>query len=259
MSRLQAIARRLPGWARSGLGEARDAVHFLAGVAALWFAMTWIAFAFFFIPSESMQPTLEVGDRILVSKWAYGYSRHSLPLGLGDHLPDNWDGRLRWADPQRGDVVVLRDTRQNLTLIKRVIGLPGDEIAVRGGRLHINGSAVERELLGLRSYRQFHGYPEVVEVAHYVETLPGGFSHEIYERSDREHLDEFGPVIVPAGRVFLMGDNRDNSTDSRADGGPGFVPFSQVIGRAETVPFTFARCRTEPGLYCPHGRVWHWL
>lgn len=259
MSRLQDIARHLPEWARSGLGEARDTVRFLAGVAALWFAMTSVAFAFFYIPSESMQPTLEVGDRILVSKWAYGYSRHSLPLGLGDQLPDSWDGRLGWAVPERGDVVVLRDTRQSLTLIKRVIGLPGDEIAVHEGRLYINGNLIERELVDVRSYRQHHGYPEIVEVAHYVETLPGGFTHEIYERGDRDRLDEFGPVIVPADRIFLMGDNRDNSTDSRADGGPGFVPMSHVIGRAETVPFTFARCRTEPGLYCPSGRVWHWL
>tara|TARA_R110002073_G_scaffold4321_2_gene28513 strand:- start:37 stop:816 length:780 start_codon:yes stop_codon:yes gene_type:complete len=259
MSRLEAIARRLPGWARSGLGEAGDAVNFLAGVAGLWFAMTSVAFAFFYIPSESMQPTLEVGDRILVSKWAYGYSRHSLPLGLGDRLPDSWDGRIGWAVPERGDVVVLRDTRQNLTLIKRVIGLPGDEIAVREGRLYINGNQVERELVDRRSYRQYHGYPEVVEVANYVETLPEGFSHDIYERDDHQYLDEFGPVIIPAGRVFLMGDNRDNSTDSRAADGPGFVPMSHVIGRAETVPFTFARCRAEPGLYCPAGRVWHWL
>tara|TARA_R110002124_G_scaffold53430_12_gene153272 strand:- start:559 stop:1338 length:780 start_codon:yes stop_codon:yes gene_type:complete len=259
MSRLESITRHLPGWARRGLDEAGEAVNFLAGVAGLWFAMTSVAFAFFYIPSESMQPTLEVGDRILVSKWAYGYSRHSLPLGLGDHLPDSWDGRIGWAVPDRGDVVVLRDTRQNLTLIKRVIGLPGDEIAVREGRLYINGNVVERERVGQRSYRQFHGYPEVVEVEHYVETFPEGFQHEIYERDDRQYLDQFGPVIIPAGRIFLMGDNRDNSTDSRAADGPGFVPISHVIGRAETVPFTFARCRSEPGLYCPSGRVWRGL
>ncbi|WP_417468820.1 signal peptidase I [Maricaulis sp.] len=259
MGDLEGIARRLPRWARHGLGEARDTVRFFAGVAGLWFAMTSVAFAFFYIPSESMQPTLEVGDRILVSKWAYGYSRHSLPLGLGDRLPDAWDGRLGWAEPERGDVVVLRDTRQNLTLIKRVIGVPGDEIAVREGRLYINGAPVERELVDVRTYRQFHGYPEIVEVAHYIETLPGGLTHDIYERDDRQYLDEFGPVIVPAGRIFLMGDNRDNSTDSRAADGPGFVPMSHVIGRAETVPFTFARCRAEPGLYCPSGRVWRGL
>lgn len=256
---MRGLSRFLPSWARGGLDEAAEAMRFLAGVAGLWFAMTSVAFAFFYIPSESMQPSLEVGDRILVSKWAYGYSRHSLPLNLGDRLPDGWDGRIGWATPQRGDVVVLRDTRQDLTLIKRVIGLPGDEVEVRAGRLIINGELVERELIDVLSYRQFHGYPEVVQVAHYTETLPGGFTHEIYERGDHEHLDEFGPVIVPAGRVFMMGDNRDNSTDSRAVDGPGFVPFSHIVGRAETVPFTFAHCRAEPGLHCPSGRVWRGL
>lgn len=249
----------LKNWARAIRDDVVEGARFLGGVAAIWFGMTSVAFAVFFIPSESMQPTLEVGDRIYVSKWAYGYSRHSLPLGLGELLPESWDGRLAWSSPDRGDVIVLRDTGQELTLIKRVIGLPGDEIAVRDGRLYINGDQVQRELVETRVYRQHNGLPAVVEVAHYIETLPGGGQHSIYERSDRYRLDDFGPATVPADHVFLMGDNRDNSVDSRAQGGPGFVPFNAIIGRAETVPFTFETCTEEAGLYCPRGRVWRGL
>lgn len=238
--------------------DVSEGARFLAGVAAIWFGMTSVAFAVFYIPSESMQPTLEVGDRIYVSKWAYGYSRHSLPLGLGDSLPDSWNGRIGWASPERGDVIVLRHPQNGLVLIKRVVGLPGDQLEVRRGQLIINGETVQRDFVETRVYREHDGFP-VVEVAHYRQTLPGGAEHSIYERSDRGRLDDFGPVTVPNGHVFLMGDNRDNSVDSRDQNGPGFVPLDHVIGRAETVPFTLERCEREDGLYCPQGRVWRGL
>lgn len=256
MSRKFRLLRRLPRWVRSGLREGVEAVRFFSGVVAIWFAWSSIAFATYYIPSESMQPTLEVGDRIIVSKWAYGYSRHSLPLGLGHWLPDSWDGRIGWAEPERGDVIVLQSPREDLVLIKRVVGVPGDSIEVRNGRLIINGDLVSRAETEARRYRQYNGFPAVVDVMAFEEELPGASTHWIYERTDRHPLDDFGPISVPAGHVFLMGDNRDNSIDSRAEGGPGFVPMANIIGRAETVPFTFERCDHEPELHCPTGRVW---
>ncbi|GLK50616.1 signal peptidase I [Maricaulis virginensis] len=239
--------------------EVGEAVNMFAGVAAVWFGFTSLAFATYYIPSESMQPSLEVGDRIVVSKWAYGYSRHTLPLGLGSLLPENWDGRIGWGSPRRGDVVVLWDDRQDLTLIKRVIGVPGDIVAMREGRLFINGAQVDRTLIEARTYRENADPRDAVRVRLYEERLPGGRTHPIYERGDDNWLDEYGPEVVPAGHVFVMGDNRDNSADSRAPEGPGFVRFENIVGRAETVLYTFERCRHEDGLYCPRGRVWRGL
>lgn len=239
-----------------------ETVVTLATVAAIWFGFTSLAFATYYIPSESMQPSLEVGDRIVVSKWAYGYSLYtlSLPLGLGRMLPASWGkGRIGWARPQRGDVVVLWDDRQELTLIKRVIGVPGDTVEIRDGRVYLNGELVPRILEARREYREDAGLQRIVAVDLFEETLPGDRTHPIYERGDHEWLDEFGPVVVPAGRVFVMGDNRDNSADSRAPDGPGFVPYARIVGRAETVLYTFEHCRREEGLYCPRGRVWRGL
>jgi len=240
--------------------EALEIGRFLGGVAAVWLGLVTFGFAAFHIPSESMQPSLEVGDRVLVSKWAYGYSRHSLPLGLGYALPDSWNGRLAWHSPRRGDVIVFRDERQNppRNLIKRVIGVEGDVIEVRDGRLYINGEAVPRIMEEIRNYRE-HPTGAVQTVTHYTEVLPGDREHAIYERSDNYRLDDYGPMTVPPGTVFVMGDNRDASNDSRAPGGPGAVPLANVVGRAETVLFTFESCRREEGLYCPRGRVWRGL
>ncbi len=240
---------------RKAAGEASEIVSFLGGVAAVWFVLVTFFFAAFHIPSVSMQPSLEVGDRVLVSKFAYGYSRHSLPLGMGYLLPDSWSGRIFGSLPERGHVVVVRDPDQNLNLIKRVIGLPGDRIEMRSGRLYINGDRIPREPLGERTYRDYTGAE--VSVAVYDETLPGGFEHVIYERTDAGTYDDVGPFLVPENQLFLMGDNRDASSDSRA--GLGYVHKDEVVGRAWTVLFTFANCREEDGLHCPAWRVWRGL
>ncbi len=248
-------AKALVRYAVKELGET---VRFLAGVAAVWLGLVTFAFAAFHIPSESMQPNLQVGDRVLVTKFTYGYSRHSLPLGIGYLLPDSLSGRvLDFYEPAPGDVVVVRDPDQSLNLIKRVIGQPGDTIEVRGGRLHINGRPTRREPIDVKRYRDRAG--QIVQVTEYLETLPNGRSFPIYERSDQGPLDNAGPYRVPEDHVFLMGDNRDASADSRVAAGLGYVHRDEVVGRAETVLFTFARCRDEPGLTCPGWRVWRGL
>ena len=242
--------RRFGGKAMSEVGET---IRFLAGVVAVWFVLVTFVFAAFHIPSESMQPAIQVGDRVLVSKFAYGYSRHSLPLGLGYHLPDSWSGRLFGSTPHRGDVVVVRDPAQGINLIKRVVGLPGDRVEMRDGRLYINDELVPRDPEGVVRYRDREGDP--VEAAVYLETLPGGDVHEIYERSDNALLDNVGPFNVPENHLFLMGDNRDASLDSRASRGIGYVHRDLVVGKAWTVLFTFASCRREEGMTCPGWRV----
>lgn len=255
--------KRLAG---NAAGEVMDTIRFFAGVAGVWLTIITFLFAPFHIPSESMQPSLEVGDRVLVSKWAYGYSRHSLPLSSGYYLPDNWDFRVFPRNPERGDVAVFRTPETRRNLIKRIIGLPGDVIMVQNGRLYINGEMVEREPIGERSYVEHRG-GQVVTVDAYLETLPNGAVHVIYERSDSYPLDNAGPFRIPAGHVFAMGDNRDSSTDSRVPpnpqypqaGGPGYIHLTEVVGRAETVMFTLNRCRRQDGLYCPTGRVWRGL
>lgn len=245
------LFRRLAGKAADEFGET---TRFLGGVIAVWFVLVTFVFAAFHIPSESMQPSLQVGDRVLVSKFSYGYSRHSLPLGIGYALPDSWSGRIFGSLPDRGDVVVIRDPDQNINLIKRVIGLPGDRIEMRGGRLYINGDRIPRDPQGTVRYRDRSGV--LVEAAVYVETLPGGMEHTIYERSDTAPLDDVGPFVVPPNNLFLMGDNRDASADSRVALGLGYVHRDEVVGQAWTVLFTFASCREEEGLFCPPWRVW---
>jgi len=209
------------------------------------------------IPSESMQPTLEVGDRLYVSKFAYGYSRHDLPFG--GKMKFLGDGVINASLPKRGDVVVFRNPKTEIVMIKRVAGLPGDEIQYRAGRLYINGARIEREEIEEFLYREYQSNGvkpgKVVKITKYQEQWPGEENpHFIYEQSDTEMNDQRGPFVVPEGTLFFVGDNRDNSTDSRASGGPGFVPMSFVIGRAEMMVLSFNRCKEEEGLRCPGSR-----
>jgi signal peptidase I len=174
-----------------------------------------------------MVPSLLVGDYLFVSKYAYGYSRFSLPFG-----PPLFDGRVMSSKPERGDVAVFKLPSDNSTdYIKRVIGLPGDRIQVRQGILHINGQAVQREKL--REVRVGDA-----EVTIYRETLPNGVSHLIRERSDSYPYDNTPVYVVPRGHYFMMGDNRDSSQDSRALNQVGYVPFDNLVGRAEIVFFS---------------------
>jgi signal peptidase I len=211
-----------------GWGESLKTILYAALIAV---GIRTVAFEPFNIPSGSMIPTLLVGDYLFVSKFSYGYSRHSLPFS-----PNLFEGRIFGRMPNRGDVAVFKLPRDNATdYIKRIVGLPGDRIQVRGGVLHINGAAVRRESLG----------PFVVEgdgpritVRRYRETLPGGRVHEILEMQDDGPFDNTSEFLVPPGHVFVMGDNRDNSLDSRAMGAVGFVPLENLLGRAEIIFFS---------------------
>ncbi len=202
-------------------------------VYAILIALVVRTFAFepFNIPSGSMKPTLLVGDYLFVSKYSYGYSRYSLPWGL-----PLFDGRILGAEPERGDVIVFKKPSDNETdYIKRLIGLPGDRIQVIGGILHINGEPVRREKLGeTKDDDTFSSRTYTV----YRETLPNGRQHLIWEASDNDHLDNTAEYVVPEGHYFFMGDNRDNSRDSRVLYDVGYVPAENLVGRAEFLFFS---------------------
>ncbi|RCK47320.1 signal peptidase I [Thalassospira profundimaris] len=187
------------------------------------------AFEPFNIPSGSMIPTLLVGDYLFVSKFSYGYSKHSMPFSL-PVIP----GRIFETEPERGDVVVFKlpsDTSQDY--IKRVIGLPGDTVQVTNGRLYINNKLVERERI--EDYILTDGTGRSAAVPQYLETLPNGKVHRILELfGDQGPSDNTEAFTVPEGHYFMMGDNRDNSADSRAFSSRfRFVPIENLVGRAE--------------------------
>jgi len=227
-------------------------IKFFAGLASFMLVFLTFIWGHYKIPSESMLPTLEVGDHLYVSKFAYGYSRHSAPFGL-HKLPFLKDGKIFSKLPQRGDVAVFRNPKNNLVMIKRVAGLPGDKIRVYRGRLFINDIIVERDPIDNYLYREHRGRKVGVDV--YGERWPGETdTHRIYEQTDSGSLDDTEEFIVPSQTVFFIGDNRDNSTDSRASLGPGYVPLDHLIGRADLMMFSFKRCAKEPDLRCPPRR-----
>ncbi|MCB1521653.1 MAG: signal peptidase I [Hyphomicrobiaceae bacterium] len=217
----------------------------VAVALTLAFAFQTAAFATYHIPSESMVPTLEVGDRLTVSKFAYGYSRFSLPFDLS--LPAVFSGRVLSGSPERGDIVVFVHPRRDDRMIKRVIAVPGDRIAIDNGRVVLNGKPLERTFERRYQFREYDG--EVSEVDRYREVLPGGKAHTIIEQASRRARRSMAELVVPAGRYFMMGDNRDNSSDSRFPD-MGLVPQENLVGRAEAVLYSFYSCKPEPGLEC---------
>ena len=193
-----------------------------------------VGFEPFNIPSKSMVPTLLVGDYLFVSKFSYGYSRYSLPFGL-PLIP----GRIWYTVPKVGDVAVFKTPEDNKTdYIKRIIGLPGDHIQMKEGRLYINGKMVQRREVTTLTGCGLNGLSLEGGVKAYEETLPNGKVHPIIEISDHEMLDNTREYVVPPGHFFAMGDNRDNSQDSRVQDHVGYVPMENLVGRAEFLFFS---------------------
>ncbi|RVT82292.1 signal peptidase I [Rhodobacteraceae bacterium CCMM004] len=205
----------------------------------------------FWIPSGSMKDTLLVGDFLFVNKMAYGYSQYSCPFSLCTFIDGRWFG----SEPERGDVVVFRHPVAGTDFIKRLIGMPGDTVQLRSGVLYINGNEAPQEPAGtfveaFEKQGPLGNLPQCENAgvglgadcvkSRFIETLPGGTSHAILNiRSSR--LDDTPVYTVPEGHYFFMGDNRDNSTDSRVSQnamGVGFVPFENLIGRADRVIFS---------------------
>ena len=206
-----------------GLGELLRTVFWALIIAAI---LRTLFFQPFTIPSESMRPQLLVGDYLIANKFAYGYSHYSLPFS-----PPLFKGRILAHQPKRGDIVVFKWPRDNKTdYIKRLIGLPGDTVQVRNGHLILNGTPVKSEFVGEEMIEEHRGGSRVV--SRIRETLPNGHSYITYNMVDGGRYDNTPEYRVPAGHYFMMGDNRDNSLDSRDW---GFVPAQNLVGRGEII------------------------
>ena len=226
----------------SSIGETLRTIVF-AMIIAL--AIRTLAFEPFNIPSSSMVPTLLVGDFLFVSKFSYGYGSTGTFWGLAPFA-----GRIGGHVPHRGDVVVFKTPHDNKTdYIKRLIGLPGDEIQMRHGILHINGVPVDRERLEMPLDEDGEAL-STLDTVDYVEHLPDGVSHIIRKHGDENALDNTQVFTVPAHEYFFMGDNRDNSQDSRTTM-VGYVPESNLVGKAE---FLFFSLKPDASFW----QFWKW-
>jgi signal peptidase I len=214
---------------------------------ALLIALVIRAFFFqpFNIPSGSMIPTLLIGDYLFVAKYSYGYSKHSLPFS-----PPIFDGRILSRQPSRGDVIVFKVPTDNRTdFIKRLIGLPGDKIQMKHSVLYINGVAVPR--VRVEDFVSRDAMGNVQRIPQYRETMGNGVSYNTLDLIEESVTDNTGVYVVPPEHYFFMGDNRDNSNDSRVPSAVGYVPYENLVGKAELIFFS-----TDGS--AAFWQFWHW-
>ena len=220
---------------KSASNETVEIIKTVVFALLIAFVLRVLLFQPFTIPSASMEPNLYEGDYIVVSKWSYGYSKHSIPFS-----PPLFDGRILGKDPTRGDIVVFKLPRDNKTdYIKRVIGLPGDKVQMIANKLYLNGAPVKDVVVSRAELADVFGPRPVTQVR---ETLPNGKSFMTQDYGPGGDLDDTPVYEVPAGHFFMMGDNRDNSIDSRVEmsAGVGMVPAENLVGKAEIIMFSWS-------------------
>ncbi|MET4683468.1 signal peptidase I [Brevundimonas faecalis] len=220
---------------KSASNETVEIIKTVVFALLIAFVLRVLLFQPFTIPSASMEPNLYEGDYIVVSKWSYGYSKHSIPWS-----PPLFDGRVLGKDPTRGDIVVFKLPRDDKTdYIKRVIGLPGDKVQMIANKLYINGAPVKDVVVSRAEMADMFGPRPVTQVR---ETLPNGKSFMTQDFGPGGDLDDTPVYEVPAGHFFMMGDNRDNSIDSRVEmsAGVGMVPAENLVGKAEIILFSWS-------------------
>jgi len=224
----EAVATAMPKREEDSIYELVKAMLTAAAIALV---IRSFIFEPFNIPSGSLLPTLQIGDYLFVEKYAYGYSQYSFPFGI-----IKFHGRVLEKQVKRGDIAVFRQPKKpEINYIKRIVGLPGDKIQVKGGILNINGNPVMRDF---RNAEVISDDGRTSLYRRYIETLPNGVQHYIYEISDSETLDNTPVYTVPEGYYFAMGDNRDASQDSRVMDAVGFVPAENLVGRAWFIFFS---------------------
>lgn len=224
--------------------ELRETIIVIIEALVIAFVFRSFFYQPFSIPTASLQPSMMIGDYFVASKFTWGYGRYSFsPV----EVPIQ--GRIFGREPNRGDIAVFRPVPQKDDYVKRIVGLPGDTIQMKQGRLYINDVMVEREFIERSTDKDSFG--TVLPVLVYKEILPNGVSHLIHEISDKSRMDNTSEYLVPEGHYFMMGDNRDRSQDSRFLSAVGYVPASNLIGKAEARFFS-----VEDNV--PPWQIWQW-